>query len=327
MKAVTLDDGGGSAAWGAAVAEWCASRGIACRRGVVRSGVVPPDEGAVVICKGAAASADREFAPPWARERVESLALIDECPLWEASRHAAGRHADDLGDGGGLGGCGGGARAMASRCSWSHACKEWLPPDPDRLRALMRELGLAMKPWREERDEGAPAVVFSRNPGGFWFLGGGSPLRRWIDEDDARVARAASELGRPVELRLHPRTSPGARTARARAGLPPGCSLAPEGESLASALSRAAVVDVGAGGSSVIAAFEGVPSVPWAGSERSQVDAGGFSAPEREARLATIAAHSVSLAELRRGEFDLFSQNWMSSSESPEASARSMVRK
>lgn len=297
MKAVTLDDGG-SAAWGEAVACWCASRGIACRRGVVRSGIVPEDEGAVVICKGAAAAADRAFTPPWAFDSVERLVLIDECPLWQASEHVAGRASREWDDPTGV------ARAMVSHGSWSNASKDWLPPDPERLRALMYELGLKIKPWQTY--DGA-ALVFSRNPGGFWYLGGiGDPLRRWIDEDDARMARAASELGRPVELRLHPRTSPGARSARVRAGTPPGCSLRPEGEPLMTALSRAAFVDVGAGGSCVVAAMEGVPSVSWAGTKRSQIDAGGFSPSERETLLAVIAAHSVSLSELRSGEYDLF---------------------
>ena len=296
MNAVTLDDGGCDA-WGAAVAAWCTSKGIACRRGVVRSGAVPDGEGAVVICKGAAAAADRAFVPPWARGRVERLVLIDECPLWQASGRNVHCEWEDPS-------CG--ARAMVSRGSWSHAGKDWSPPDPARLRGLIDELGLTLKPWRNAVEDG-PVLVFSRNPGGFWYLGGsGDPLRRWIEEDDARMSRAASELGRPVQLRLHPRTSPGARSARVRAGMPPGCALQPEREPLAKALSRAAFVDVGAGGSCVIAALEGVPSVPWAGSERSQIDAGGFSPLERETRLAVIAAHSVSLSELRCGEFDLF---------------------
>lgn len=297
MKAVTIDECG-AGAWGDAVACWCASRGIACRRGVVRSGIVPEDEGAVVICKGAMAAADRMFNPPWAFERVERLVLIDECPLWQASGHVNGRTALEWDDPIGV------ARAMVSHGSWSHASKDWLSPEPERLRSVMLELGLTIKPWKT--GEGA-ALVFSRNPGGFWYLGGSSdPIRRWIDEDDARMARAATELCRPVELRIHPRTSPGARSARLLARTPPGCSIRPYGESLIAALSRASVVDVGAGGSCVLAALEGVPSVAWAGAERSQIDAGGFSDSKRETLLSVIAAHSVSLSELRGGEYDLF---------------------
>jgi hypothetical protein len=299
MKAVTIDECG-SVAWGDAVASWCASRGIACRRGVVRSGIFPEDEGAVVICKGAAAAADRAFNPPWVFDRVERLVLIDECPLWQASVHVNGRTALEWDDPTGVSR----ARAMVSHGSWSHASKDWLPPEPERLRSVMQELGLTIKPWKTDR---GPALVFSRNPGGFWYLGGSSdPLRRWIEEDDARMARATSELGRPVELRLHPRTSPGARAARLFARTPPGCSIRPDGELLATALSRASVVDVGAGGSCVLAALEGVPSVAWSGTERSQIDAAGFSDSDRDTLLAVIAAHSVSMTELRSGEYDLF---------------------
>jgi hypothetical protein len=246
----------------------------------VRSGIFPEDEGAVVICKGAAAAADRAFNPPWVFDRVERLVLIDECPLWQASVHVNGRTALEWDDPTGVSR----ARAMVSHGSWSHASKDWLPPEPERLRSVMQELGLTIKPWKTDSD----------------------PLRRWIAEDDARMARATSELGRPVELRLHPRTSPGARAARLFARTPPGCSIRPDGELLATALSRASVVDVGAGGSCVLAALEGVPSVAWSGTERSQIDAAGFSDSDRDTLLAVIAAHSVSMTELRSGEYDLF---------------------
>lgn len=337
-SSVTMDVGGAGSIWGESVRRYCASVGTPFSTGVVRSGAIDKTSSAasVVVCRGEASSSNRAFVPPWWSACVAGIVCLDECPLWQASRHARGIPVGDGSEWTSSPSIGGDVflpRAHVSYGSWSHAHKERLAPDSRRWDRLRGELGIRpVGPWKFALDPEAPVVVVSRNPGGLWFSEeldeprfgppADNPLGRWIAEDDARLSRAlVAAPGRRAVLRLHPRTCEAAIMYRtAAAALPARCSLEPPGVPLRESLAGAAMVDAEAGGTIVFAALSGVPALQptdVGSSARSQIDASRVACmlPGREPVcaddmpdsgaveefMAELAAHSLSAQEVAEG--------------------------
>ena len=297
---VAVDPSFAKSEWGAAVLEACRVNHVPCSEGPVPRGGTA--EGHVAFASGV----------EWAGNScLPGVVVADACPLWRAFLDERG-----LGEarvdyeaavpGERVSFCSGGVR---------HADKHWLPPDMEKLRRIMRSLGLEAKPWKLAPNDGAPVVALSKNPGGRWYRGA-DPIADWIEEDNHRVARLWETHRRPVLLRLHPKTSQGARACRQAAPFPSGvrAELQPSGIGLKATLQLAACVEVQSGCSAAYAALMGVPVLPVVHpDDASTVPVAPFACrsanppwreedmPDRMHPLAILAAHSFTAREVREG--------------------------